>query len=519
MKKIYNLSLIGAILLVLNLFTSCEDTKAYKVNNGYLDIEIESLPKTLFNDEKWELATDFDGFSGTGYAIWEGEAIWGNDSQPDDDEDRYLKFQIEVDEPGTYFIKLVNYHLNHDGDNDVFIKSSGSQYDGYAKYYDSDKLAWTLDETSEWAVHEFIKGENTIEIVGRSHGFAIDKIIIHKKGLVLPQPPVNPNASAEAKQLLQYLYKIKQNKGILSGMHNELDMPTMWDDSLLMRNGNIQPAIWGSDFRYGKHIKHRQRMIDEAIKQHEQNGKIITLMYHQARPMDDEDCCGDDIWKASIQGDITDAELDSTLTVGTELYNKWKQKLDTVSSYLQQLEDRKIPILFRPYHEMNGDWFWWGAKAGYPEEGGEERDQSSDRYKELYKMTYHYLTDEKKLDNLIWVLNYDDDNNDLHLFYPGDNYVDAVATDVYFNKHDVNGEHYKILRRTAGEKPMAFGEVSVLPEMETLKTTYSDFVWFMGWRKLFFEGLNDVDEGHSPETLKKIFEDDYTINSEDIDMN
>ena len=486
----------------------------FEIENDLTILQIEDLPAHYFKDQAWELGTTYKGFHGNGYAIWKGTAISGNDSQPGDEPDRYLRLKIRIKEAGTYFIKLRNYHQSRDGDNDVFIRTPGQEENNFRKYYDHDVNAWTLDETGDWATHQLEKGTHMLEIAGRSHGFAIDELLIYKEGTVLPQPPVNPNASTEARELLSYLYEVKETGGILSGLHHDQIHPHQWDDTLRSRIGNVVPAIWGNDFRYGWHIVHRQRIIDEAIIQH-RKGRIITFMYHQVRPMDDETCCGRKIWRQSIQGNITDEDMDSLITEGSELHSLWKAKWDTVATYLQQLEDAKVPVLFRPYHEMNGGWFWWGKKAGFPKDGTKERDHSQDKFKTLYRMTYHLLTEEKGLDNLIWVLNYDDENNDLSYYYPGDNYVDVVATDIYFNKY--NEAHLQALRKIAGEKPIAIGEISGLPPMDELKTTYTDFIWFMGWRKLFFLDLNEDEEGQDTETLKKIFYDDYVINLDDLE--
>jgi mannan endo-1,4-beta-mannosidase len=95
-------------------------------------------------------------------------------------------------------------------------------------------------------------------------------------------------------------------------------------------------------------------MIQEAIRQHEQ-GSIITLMWHAVRPIDDEP----NGWKESVQNDLTDAEWRELLTPGSALHQRWLAQLDVIASHLQVLQEHRIPVLWRPYHEMNGGWFWW----------------------------------------------------------------------------------------------------------------------------------------------------------------
>ena len=311
---------------------------------------------------------------------------------------------------------------------------------------------------------------------------------VQMSGAPIGQPPVNPNASPEAKALLEFLYK-KKGTGIITGNHNEQEDPTNWDRKLKSRNGGIEPALYGNDFRYGRYVKWRQRWIDEAIKQWEKKGKIITIMYHQARPIDDEASAS---FSKSVQGKLSYDQFEQLLTAnGNPINEAWKTKMDSISILLQQLEDKNIPVLFRPYHEMNGDWFWWGGK------------KDGEQYKRLFRMTYDYLTTTKGLDNLLWVLNFDDVNNNLSDYYPGDDYVDALATDIYGGSFDVS--HYQALKTLANGRPIAVGEVGTMIPMDEMESTYPDYVWIMGWRKLF------VDE-NTPSTLSSMFKHRWAIN-------
>lgn len=198
--------------------------------------------------------------------------------------------------------------------------------------------------------------------------------------------PVNPNATKEARELLKYLYSIKGEK-ILSGQHNYSSGPSATTDSIIALTGKT-PALWGGDlvghFYPEKPITCRQDIIDEAIKQHN-NGSIITIMYHQVKPFD-HDSLG---FYKSCKGRVTDQEWQEIITPGTEYYNMLIEKLDTVAGYLKQLQEKNIPVLWRPYHEMNGMWFWYGDRKG------------SDGYEKLWKIVYDRYVNHHKLNNLI----------------------------------------------------------------------------------------------------------------------
>ncbi|MCK5464638.1 MAG: hypothetical protein KAI95_16530, partial [Bacteroidales bacterium] len=110
---------------------------------------------------------------------------------------------------------------------------------------------------------------------------------------------------------------------------------------------------------------------------------------------------------------------------GGEFHHAYIEKLDLVSDLFSSLKTGKgdlIPVLFRPFHEMNGDWFWWCRKSCTPEE-----------YKALFQFTVNYLRKEKQLHNLIYVYSTDvfSTKEDYLTYYPGDDYVDVLGFDDY----------------------------------------------------------------------------------------
>lgn len=294
----------------------------------------------------------------------------------------------------------------------------------------------------------------------------------------ISQNPVNQNATPEAKELLNFIYRQNGN-GTLTGQHSY----PLYSDIYMERVENFtgsHPVVFGQDFGYSKHnsldgINFRQRTIDNAIKWHNQ-GAIITLMWHAVPPN-----CNDNytIWKGEhgIQSKLTDKEWNDLFTEGTEINNNWKSQVDVIAFYLKQLQDEHIPVIWRPYHEMNGDWFWWGYNP--------------DNYKKLYKMLYSRLTDYHKINNLLWVFNANElgsqNVKQYEDFYPGDNYVDILATDIYNSEY--KGNDYEKLLKLGKGKPIAWGEVGKLPTPEIIKQQ-PKWVWFMCWSE-FLETAND----------------------------
>ncbi|MBR4267322.1 MAG: hypothetical protein IKQ46_14825 [Bacteroidales bacterium] len=291
------------------------------------------------------------------------------------------------------------------------------------------------------------------------------------------QNPVNPNASDEAKALLKQIYNL--NGKTLSGQHNY----PLYSDILTERVNNLTnkyPVVMGQDFGYSQPgsldgINFRQRVIDNAIKWHSK-GAIITLMWHAVPPNHEGNFT---IWKGEhgIQSKLTDKEWKDLFTEGTEINNRWKSQVDVIAFYLRQLQDEKIPVIFRPYHEMNGNWFWWGYKE--------------ENYRKLYQMLWKRITEYHHINNLLWVFNANELGSPnvkaYEGFYPGDEYVDILATDFYSSGY--KGKDYDLLLALGKGKPVAIGECGKLPTEDLLKKQ-SKWAWFMCWSE-FLETANE----------------------------
>ena len=169
-----------------------------------------------------------------------------------------------------------------------------------------------------------------------------------------PSEPVNPDASPEARALLAYLSE-NGREHTLSGQHNYNGGMGQFTS----RAYDITGVVWGTDFIWNGARDPGQEVVDEAVRRH-RAGHVVTLMWH-AGPPTDEPPFG---WSESIQSEVTDDEWDAMLTPGTPLHTRWLEQVDTVAGYLAQLRDAGVPVLWRPYHEMNGVWFWWGDKRG-----------------------------------------------------------------------------------------------------------------------------------------------------------
>ncbi len=333
--------------------------------------------------------------------------------------------------------------------------------------------------------------------------------------------PVNPNANKETVELLSFLYELKGEK-VISAHHDFIGSDTRISDSIAELTGK-QPLIWGSDLSFfytgdeprkiqhcgpmnleypGKNIRlgnsfasdrdvaytggnpceMRTKLVERIIDQH-RKGHIITLMWHCPRPEKGDRCEYRDLWAAP--GDITDEWWKNLITPGTELHAIWKKQIDTIAPYLKRLQEAGVPILWRPYHEMNGVWFWWGDRNG------------PDGFRKLWIQLFDRLTLHHGIDNLIWVWNTNaprdtegDEARPYPDFYPGKEYVDILAADVYRN--DFRHSHHDDLLELAEGKPIALGEVSHLPTGKILESQ-PKWLWVMPWGNIVYQYNSESD--------------------------
>jgi mannan endo-1,4-beta-mannosidase len=148
-------------------------------------------------------------------------------------------------------------------------------------------------------------------------------------------------------------------------------------------------------------------------------GGINTISWHFDNPL-----TGESAWS---KGEAVKESLP-----GGKAHQKFLSNLNALADFLNKCESesKKIPIIFRPYHEHNGDWFWWGKGVA-----------AESDYIKLWKFTIDYLRNDRNIHHLIYAfspdrsrLNLDNFRKDYFYAYPGDDYVDILGFDNY---HDI----------------------------------------------------------------------------------
>lgn len=305
-------------------------------------------------------------------------------------------------------------------------------------------------------------------------------------------PPVNPRATSQVRELLELVQSVSGSE-TFSGQHNAPSHISHYSDLAEEITGHY-PAVWGQDFGFSADgdldgTNFRPQVIAEAKRQHAA-GSIITLMWHAVRPTGEEPATFDDNICA---GQLSDEDWHDVLTPGTPVHSRWERQVDVVAHLLAELRDAEIPVLWRPYHEMNGAWFWWGGRPG------------AEGYAALYRQLYRRLVDHHRLDNLVWVWNAnaprtdpeDGDAAPYAGFYPGHDVVDILAADVY--AADYRQTHHDELVELGEGRPIALGEVGQLPTPKIL-AEQPQWAWFMTWNAF-------LTDGNDPDAVRELFAD------------
>ncbi|KAL2844174.1 putative mannan endo-1,4-beta-mannosidase E [Aspergillus pseudoustus] len=292
-------------------------------------------------------------------------------------------------------------------------------------------------------------------------------------GLLLVQAataatPVNPNASTPARKLLSFLANTSSNGTTLSGQQ-ELE-----DADWLAKNVGYSPAILGVDLMdYSPsrvQLGASANTIEDAIS-YAKRGGIITFCWHWGAPAGTNTSTSDS-WYNNFYTEGTTFNLSTAIQPSSPGYKLLIRDIDAIAKQLARVKD--IPIIFRPLHEADGGWFWWGAAGPEP-------------CKALYNLLFDRLTNTHGLNNLLWEW-----NSKAPQWYPGNDKVDIVSVDVYADTGDHSSQiaDYRALQALTGNstKPIALAEVGNIPDpAQTLKDG-AKWAYWLTWNGDFIRG-------------------------------
>ena len=230
--------------------------------------------------------------------------------------------------------------------------------------------------------------------------------------------PVDPAATPETKALFDRLQAVR-GKHLLVGHQHTTEYGVGWmavdtEDSDVKRTTGAFPALYGWDFidpKVSTASEGPLSMRAHVLAAHARGG-VNTICWHAPNPV-----------TGKPYNDTTPAV--ALLLPGGERHAQFCTDLDAIAGFFLGLRDAKgtlVPVIFRPWHEHNGNWFWWGTPAhATPED-----------FAALWRFTVDYLRTEKGVHNLLiaWSPNWSW-KDEYFIGYPGDEYVDVFGFDVY----------------------------------------------------------------------------------------
>ena len=244
-------------------------------------------------------------------------------------------------------------------------------------------------------------------------------------------------------------------------------------------------------------------IASEIAKQHARGG-VNAISWHTLNPMS-----GGGSW------DVSATPLHN-LGEGSAVSDTMKVWIDRAAAFIASLKDSEgnpIPVIFRPWHENSGSWFWWGKDHSTPEE-----------YIELWKMTRAGF-DARGIDNVVWAYSPDKDLTREEYFstYPGDEYVDIIGEDIYPGKHVYTSQaarFIKALSYTDTRKLITLSENGCIPDPEQLVRDNIMWSYWCVWEGEFVlkaAGFNNYSEQYTEKNmLKKAYKSDTVITRKEL---
>jgi mannan endo-1,4-beta-mannosidase len=428
------------------------------------------------------ISTQGAGYSGSGF-------VTGFDA---DGDKVTLSFRAKK---GTH--KLSVRYASPSGDKFNFVYVNGENMGSVA--FPSSMI---FRETEVGTVY-LREGSNTIAIVKDWGYFDLDNIKLEASlpaeiqnvaaNLVTPVPSHNADS---VYNLLAGLY----GKVILSGQYGGAT-----EFNHIKEVSGKTPAIRGFDLiDYSpSRVEHgaSSSETEKAIEWSRQRG-MVTFCWHWNAPTGLIDQPGKEWWRG-FYSEATTFDISKAMNdAGSEERTLILRDIDVIAVQLKELADANVPVLWRPLHEAEGKWFWWGAKGAEP-------------CKWLWKFLFDRLVNHHQLNNLIWVWTSTGTTDALN-WYPGDEYVDMIGADIYLPSGSYGSNLItfdNLAKLYEGRKIIALSENGTIPDPEKLFKEGAAWGWFSTWSGDFITDGAMNTEAH----IDKVFNHDYVITLDEID--
>lgn len=347
----------------------------------------------------------------------------------------------------------------------------------------------TIDDAINYLTNDIICSGKDVSL---DNGYKSEVMSVGKKEIY---------SKAKLYEVLENVYNDPDKCIIGQQVDHEMSMPSDAIAEFVTGTGE-EPGILGLDLGvYGLFLLHYMETEPEKVSQavceivdYASRGGIITLSSHWSNPTK-----LDDYVKGNIGTFETNDEFEAAYrelyTDGSETNTVLMKQIAIEADFLAALKDNGVPAIWRPLHEMNGNWFWFCTAS-------EQHRVSADVFVDFWKYIYNYYTVERGLDNLLWC--YAPNTSSVAptepggtlYYYPGDQYVDIVGVDWYTKgaREIKDSDNYLDLVNTTGKMGAMteFGPAGSVkaPSAELQPEYYST-------EKLMSELMKLRDEGYS----------------------
>lgn len=286
-------------------------------------------------------------------------------------------------------------------------------------------------------------------------------------GTLFPASTADPHALAKTRAVYNYLYNLPHGSSsrVISGQFTQ----DMSDTTGIYSATGKNAGLLGIDYAW-------EHPSNTEVIAWSDAGGLVTISQHFKNPV-----------TGRGESDLTNVDLVRMITPGTALNSTFNGYLDTLAGNLTTLQSANVVVILRLFHEMNGNWFWWGGKDGT-------------QFINVWKYTFNYLTTTKGLHNLIW--NWSSYQTLDKRFYPGARYVDMVGVSVYSQ-----GNTISTVTGIPDSKPFAINEwgyhkgaqtwnpssyppANIAPMISSLKTNMPNAVYWLAWNGIYSMNYN-----------------------------
>jgi beta-mannanase len=287
---------------------------------------------------------------------------------------------------------------------------------------------------------------------------------------------VTPNATQQARNVLCYLYSQYGNH-ILSGQE---ESGAEVEISYIYTNTGKYPAI--------RAFEANSDPAATRCLTYWNAGGLCMFGYHMGAPGQPD----------GYAGSQTKVSIDTVLTSGTNENTVFNQRIDAIAKRLLTVQAGNGVVIFRPFHEAGGTWFWWSMETGA-------------QYVRLWKYAFDRVINTNGVRNALWLLPYD--GSPQASFYPGKEYVDIGGADNYNKANDYSPmtSIFTAARNIFGTTmPIALHECGPVVDPDQLQSTKTNWVFFSIWTQPYPEQYSTVAE------LQKVYSSSYVVSRDGV---